>query len=57
MSFKIRVPVLFMALLFSSVLVFAASPKQLSFDSEIYSSADVILFGFLGAQLLSPSSR
>jgi hypothetical protein len=57
MSFKIRGSVVFMALFFSSVLVFAASPKQLSFDSEDYSSADVILFGFLGAQLLSPSSR
>lgn len=57
MSFQIRVPIVFLALLFSSVLVFAASPKQLASDSNGYSSTDLIMFGALGVRLLSQGSR
>ena len=56
MNIQLKVPAIFMALLFSSVIVFAAGPKQLATDSVGYTSTDLILFGALGVRLLSRAS-
>ena len=56
MNIQLKVPAVFMALLFSSMLVFAAGPKHLASDSVGYSSTDLVLFGALGVRLLSRGS-
>ena len=56
MNIQLKVPVVFMALLLSSVIVYAAGPKQLASDSVGYTSTDLILFGALGVRLLSRAS-
>lgn len=56
MNIQLKVPAIFLALLFSSVFVFAAGPKQLAADSVGYTSTDLILYGALGVRLLSQAS-
>jgi hypothetical protein len=57
MSFKVRVPAILLTLLFSSVLVVAASPSQTDLSDKAYSSIDLVLFGSLGVKFLSSGSR
>lgn len=54
MSVKFKLSAILSVLLFSSVIVMAASPGQSNGSEKGYVTTDLILFGSLGVKFLTP---
>jgi hypothetical protein len=57
MTLNFRLPAVLSVLLFSSVLVMAASPVQSNGSEKEYVTTDLILFGSLGVKFLTPQDH